>query len=92
MEALRQLISASAAGQKLLAALERSSSDLPSLIAAVLQERLHDGNAAANGVPARVSLDGAASVVSGLTFLTPRCAKHARVTRPNAFVWDPPKT
>ncbi|GAB4814060.1 hypothetical protein N2152v2_001106 [Parachlorella kessleri] len=76
MEELKQLLPSSLAGQRLWAALEPlAGTELPSLIAAVLVEKVHVNGIEANGQSARIPLDAAASVVPGLTFLTPR-GKH----------------
>ena len=81
MEALRQLVAGKAAGQKLLAALEplAKAEELAALITAVLQERAPA--APSNDQPAanpRASLDEAACVIPGLTFVTPRCGGGRR--------------
>lgn len=72
MEGLRKLLGCSVAGQELLAALEpHAGSSLPALITAVLQERADQSS---SGEQPRPSLEAAATIVRGLTFLTPRCA------------------
>ena len=82
MEELKQLLSSSLAGQRLLVALEPlAGTELPSLIAAVLLEKVQANGTEANGQAARISLDDAASVVTGMTFLTPRCVAWRSWTR-----------
>ena len=86
MDALADLLKPFASGGALLGALRNSniskSSDIPQLIAAVINEKL--GAAPAPTVPAadapRVSTSDALCVINGLMFISPRCARQALVT------------
>lgn len=85
MDALRKLVQPCASGAQLLEALRAASlsegSDIPRLIAAVINERL---SAAGPSTPpgdaatGRVSVESALCVIDGLMFLNPRSVRPSR--------------